>query len=385
MAQCLARPAASGCDAAGALRVQIASDLHLEFYDVLPRFHDMLIPEAPVLALLGDICSLGHPRGQQLYEKFVRECEKHFDVVLLVVGNHEFYSDNVSRYTETDVFTYLRKFCASCQKVRLLENEAVTLGGVRIFGSALWSAIPDSQTVAGARAAGEDVNSVVEKAMNDYHLIFVRDSLERGEAPAAPVAGGAPPKRGEKGRGCLGGLPIPSVREPKSLLSLGDGIRKLRVSDSNSWHEKALRTLEQQAALATRDNVNLLVLTHHTPSMTGTSDPRHDGSNLGSAFSTDLSHILKDPTYAAIHTWCFGHTHYNSDQKNSAGVRLVSNQRGYAERLSPGYSRRKVIDVPLKYQGLDRMNASARHHASGNDGRRREEEVKTWCCRLMSV
>ena len=37
------------------LRVQFPSDLHLEFYDHLPPFEELLIPSAPVLALLGDI------------------------------------------------------------------------------------------------------------------------------------------------------------------------------------------------------------------------------------------------------------------------------------------------------------------------------------------
>ena len=43
------------------LELQIASDLHLEFYkDGLPPFEDIIRPSAPVLALLGDICALTH-------------------------------------------------------------------------------------------------------------------------------------------------------------------------------------------------------------------------------------------------------------------------------------------------------------------------------------
>ena len=73
---------------------------------------------------------------------------------------------------------------------------------------------------------------------------------------------------------------------------------------------------------------------------------------FSTGFSTDLTHMMRDPRLVAIHTWCFGHTHYNSDQRVH-GVRLVSNQCGYAGERSAGYEESLVIEVPRAWVGRD--------------------------------
>jgi len=288
------------------LRIQIASDLHLEFYDELPPFRRILKPAAPVLALLGDISALGESRGQALYEQFLHECCNHFDLILVLVGNHEFYSDGASKLSSQEILDYMGSLSRSNPKVRLLENGAATVAGVRVAGTALWSAVPEGQTAAGAEALGRDPRRTVEMCMNDYRCIFV-----------------------EEGRG---------------------GRRPAEVGDTNRWHRAAVEFLEREARAATAERANLLVLTHHTPSLRGTSHPKHDGSFLNSAFSTDLEPMMQDPALAAIHTWCFGHTHYNSDQV-VFGVRLLSNQMGYNHEPAPGYRRDLVVEVPSSYAG----------------------------------
>lgn len=85
----------------------------------------------------------------------------------------------------------------------------------------------------------------------------------------------------------------------------------------------------------------MVVMTHHAPSVHGTSHPMHDGSSIASAFVTDLD---QDPvlTCKAVRAWVFGHTHYCTRQAWGAGggvgggveggvggALLVSNQRGY--------------------------------------------------------
>merc|ERR1712157_335291 len=108
--------------------------------------------------------------------------------------------------------------------------------------------------------------------------------------------------------------------------------------------------------------MNVLVLTHHTPTFTGTSNPRHnpDPQGMSSAFSTDLEHMLRDPAMAAIHTWCFGHTHYNSDQHVS-GVRLVSNQMGYCTQPTNGYRRNFVVSVPRAFADCHSRQGQIEH------------------------
>mmetsp|Transcript_86973 Transcript_86973/g.218903 ORF Transcript_86973/g.218903 Transcript_86973/m.218903 type:complete len:347 (+) Transcript_86973:67-1107(+) len=333
------------------LSLQIASDLHLEMYDVPPSLEDILTPSAPVLALLGDISALGYMHGVKMYEHFLAECSRRFYMVLVLPGNHEFYNDGHSCRTQGDILEYMRNLSSAFPNVRLLENSGITVNGVRISGTALWSAVP------------EEAKRTVEFSMNDYNLIYVSDGglragcqgmggevakLDAGTSAASSILAGF--------------LPIPSrsrssnenSRFSRGPNSSGGGtstaVRRLCVADSNALHEEAVRFLEREAEKATQKRVNLLVLTHHTPSFHGTSDPRHgvNPSGISSAFSTDLEHMLRNPRYAAIHTWCFGHTHFNSDQCLS-GVRLVSNQTGYVQKPSMGYRRDLVIRVPKAY------------------------------------
>ena len=84
----------------------------------------------------------------------------------------------------------------------------------------------------------------------------------------------------------------------------------------------------------------IIVLSHHTPCMTGTSDPIHEQQDtpnlMAHGFSTDLLDIIAE--FPRIRAWAYGHTHYNnrqccifedSDGTESTGTILVSNQYGY--------------------------------------------------------
>ena len=70
------------------LSIQIASDLHLEFYseDQALPYRDIITPSAPILALLGDI---GLPlSANRHYERFLHHMADQFQLVLVVAGNH---------------------------------------------------------------------------------------------------------------------------------------------------------------------------------------------------------------------------------------------------------------------------------------------------------
>ncbi|EKM61792.1 uncharacterized protein PHACADRAFT_135702 [Phanerochaete carnosa HHB-10118-sp] len=99
-------------------------------------------------------------------------------------------------------------------------------------------------------------------------------------------------------------------------------------------------TVTQIAAQEPRRKV--LVLTHHAPTIGGTSDLKFVGQDnpTNSAFASELT---GEPCWTAgnVTLWMFGHTHWCCDFMK-AGVRVVSNQRGYREG-SEGYSLTKVI------------------------------------------
>lgn len=71
--------------------VQVLSDLHLEIERIggfdYERFK--IEPKAPILALLGDVGTVNNP----LLFTFLRLQLSQFEIVLYVMGNHEFYGE----------------------------------------------------------------------------------------------------------------------------------------------------------------------------------------------------------------------------------------------------------------------------------------------------
>lgn len=101
------------------------------------------------------------------------------------------------------------------------------------------------------------------------------------------------------------------------------------VDDHNSehqldvqWLQREIREIRQQVD---RPKRSILVITHHAPTIQGTSKPSDLRNPWSCAFSTDL---LGDEALSDVQWWVFGHTHFTSEFKRGQ-VRLVSNQRGY--------------------------------------------------------
>lgn len=108
------------------MKIQLASDLHLEF--LAKRFPgERLItphPEADVLVIAGDITS-----GADAVDLF-----SDWPVpVIAVAGNHEFYG-----YDYDDVVHSLRKSAAGTN-VHFLERDQFDIGEVRFLGCCLWT------------------------------------------------------------------------------------------------------------------------------------------------------------------------------------------------------------------------------------------------------
>lgn len=109
-----------------AMRIQLASDLHL---DLLARLwpQERLIAPAPgadVLVLAGDI-----HRGLRAIEVFSRWPVP----VLYLAGNHEYYEGHWEQLRAD-----LRR-AAEGTALRFLDNDVVVFEGVRFLGSTLWS------------------------------------------------------------------------------------------------------------------------------------------------------------------------------------------------------------------------------------------------------
>jgi Icc-related predicted phosphoesterase len=128
------------------MRLQVFSDLHLEFCPIEP------VPKkADVVVLAGDIHQ--GTAGVKWAKQHWRDCP-----VIYVLGNHEFYNHSIP-----DLIQDLRRE-AKGSNVHVLENNAVEVGGFVILGCSLWT---DFQLWPNAREAMLFAN----QEMSDFWLI----------------------------------------------------------------------------------------------------------------------------------------------------------------------------------------------------------------------
>lgn len=304
-----------GLETAGSVPIQIASDLHLEFYShpsgglgIAEELDKVIVPSAPVLVLLGDIGIPTHPS----YRHFLLLQAQRFEAVLVLSGNHEFYdtrTDDSEDRTPTpqhrkvyhsveNMENKIEAICAESPGLHYVDNTCVRFGHApnapTLLCTPLWSHVP------------EHAAKHIGACMNDYSYSYIQSGgyamvTQVGEDQTRPL------------------------------------IDRLSPEITSCWHHLAVQWLQaeiERLKLMGCDSIG--IMSHHTPSFRGTSDPRHDKpGNLASfAFSTDLSSLYWHTS--AVRLWAYGHTHYNNDRIEH-GTRLISNQRGYDYNLVLDY------------------------------------------------
>ena len=105
--------------------MQIVSDLHLEIPMTMKSCAAMREFQksdgASVLALVGDICTV---RYRSRYEEFLRTFAPQYELVLVLTGNHEYYSCTRARAEEV-----VAEICAPLENVHFLNCSAVEFQG----------------------------------------------------------------------------------------------------------------------------------------------------------------------------------------------------------------------------------------------------------------
>jgi len=260
------------------MRIQVASDLHLEF--LTRRFPGERViepcPDADLLALVGDIAN--GVDGIRLFADWPMP-------VLYVIGNHEPYQHAL------DLLRVDMRDAARGTSVVVLDNEVADFGrfeswrstrqdelkSIRFIGCTLWTdyALPSVSSdpkVAMSRAA---------QSLNDHRLI---------RAPS-----GAP-------------------------FTPEEALREHVVS--RKWLERELKK---------PFSGRTVVLTHHAPHELSV-HPRYQGDLLNAAFASHLPVLVE-----RADLWVHGHTHDSFDY--SVGkCRVVANPLGYPRNLSSASS-----------------------------------------------
>lgn len=259
---------------------QVLSDLHLEVGQQYSSF--TIPPIAANLILAGDVGRLTDYDG---YLGFIKSQTDQFKRVFLVLGNHEFYGisfrDGLQKAKKLEAETCLNG------RLILLQNSRLDIPGssVTVVGCTLWSRIP------------ADAEDIVRSKIKDFQRI---DSWTVEAHNAA---------------------------HNTDICWLMDEIKSIRQQTQNT---KKPRTI--------------LVVTHHAPSIAGTSSPQHTLNPWNSAFATD---VLHEDGWDGVKVWAFGHTHFTTEFKVD-GIKVLSNQRGYVfpwskQQTKADFDARKVI------------------------------------------
>lgn len=262
--------------------IQYVSDIHLEHHDkynegqITPSM--FLKPSAPYLALCGDI---GIPE-LRAYEHFLQWCSEEYEKVFVIAGNHEYYTYRCP--IKNDMPTKqakIREVVAKYPNIYFLDCNSYVFEeyNLRILGCTLWSDV----------SSGDE--RLILKMMNDSRNIY------------------------EEGINSL----------------LPRKITELHISQ-RAW-------LEKEIEKATKQNENLLVLTHYLPTYQLIAE-KYEGNPLNMCFASNCEDLLRSPVKA----WICGHSH-TGVQKEINGVQLTLNPYGYVGERVETRDRSKVLTL----------------------------------------
>lgn len=259
------------------MKIQYASDLHLEFYERAKTWEPILIPiPDSILVLAGDI---GNP-SRSLFKQFLEYCSHNWKSVYYVAGNHEFYNKDPGPGTRKWFIPEtidarlesIEKICREFENVHFLNRNAAMLDEKTILlGATLWSS-PTEDTAA---------------AMNDTSRIWLtRD-------------------------------------------------KKMHAADMCEMNEKDKSWLREHISAATILGYKIIVVTHYLPSPDVTIDkymlPEYAPMISGFA-NFDMNDLFE---YVSI--WICGHTHGCKTVKVNKTT-ITTNTLGYPGEGVEGYS-----------------------------------------------
>ena len=138
------------------LAIHLISDIHHEF---LKNIVDVKVPYIinynekikTVCILAGDI---GHPH-KKLYGDFISDLKKKFNYVIVIAGNHEYYSTKEQKYTMEQIENQIEYICDKYGAF-FLNKSTIIIENVKFIGCTLWSFITDS------------IKTMANMKMNDY-------------------------------------------------------------------------------------------------------------------------------------------------------------------------------------------------------------------------
>jgi 3',5'-cyclic AMP phosphodiesterase CpdA len=135
------------------MKINLCSDLHLEF-------SDLVLPGGDILIVAGDLCEAKNLHRDQFYRFIQEECSSKYKETIMVMGNHEHYGYQFEK-TADHIRSHLP------DNVYLLEKDTHVINDVLFVGGTMWTDINRNDPA---------THSVLRYSMNDYRYIKQFDS-----------------------------------------------------------------------------------------------------------------------------------------------------------------------------------------------------------------
>ena len=298
------------------MRVALASDVHLEFGDIILKNEQ----NAEVLILSGDICTAkvfkksGYAKKTVL--EFFQRCAFQFPHVVYVMGNHEHYDFDIAKTYKT-----LKDQLSIWPNIHLLEKEIWEHDGITFVGGTLWTDMNKSDSLTLWHTG---------RAMNDFQVITNGNRMTHHKNT---VYVKNPDGSGMHLKDADGNLVIERVDHYEKA-------SRWSTEDSVEDHKKMLDYIN----IITQDKSKCYVaVTHHAPTPLSIAEYYKGDKLMNGAFHSDLSDFIMDRPQ--IKLWTHGHMHNVSDYMMGE-TRVVCNPRGYVK-----YEQR-AKDFELKYMEI---------------------------------
>jgi predicted phosphodiesterase len=266
------------------MKLALASDLHLEFEDIVLKNTG----NAEVLILSGDIlvaedlhnhahfdynpytsgavAELGRRQASAVrFRDFLKRCSFEFPHVVYVAGNHEFYH---GRWRAS--LQHLRDECARFDNVYFMEQDVKVINDVTFVGGTLWTDCNRGDPIT-LHALGD--------MMNDFRII-----------------------RNDE-----------------------HGYTKLRPAHTMYRHQQTVSYF--RTVLADRKDAKVVVVGHHAPSYQSIDEQYRNSYLMNGGYYSNLDEFILDHPQVVL--WTHGHTHVPFDY-HIGSTRIACNPRGYA-------------------------------------------------------
>lgn len=259
------------------LRFQVIGDAHLNWRPSC-QFSKILNPLAPILLIGGDTSELGTEANLPRFKDFIEYVSQNWDLVLMIFGNHEYWTASQKRLHTMDVIiNNVRRILRPYSNIHLLDNEVFKYkhkeSGIEYHfaGTTLWFEEPVKEK-----------RRTIQEGMVDYEMIFMKD---------------------------------------KSRCACA---RRLRLEDTADLFDSNVTFLRRCIAAADKKDARLIIMTHHKPYKTNPAERPKSHTEFEAAYETDLSDLFGEPVAA----WFYSHVHY-ADYRRRNGTLLISNSLGY--------------------------------------------------------